>query len=158
MTMLFTTLKNTNQETVIHFASTAAESGTITIANLTASTQALHAGGTPTVNIVKFICMGELGSKVIVSRNSKIVLVCAPENAPVLDLNSNGISDNTNNTYDIVVTNDAAKAVTGYLVLRKIAGWDTKVENATYGAYDDPTIVGASTTMDGSPASAGAHS
>ena len=52
----------------------------------------------------------------------------------------------------------SAKAVTGYLVLRKIAGWDTKVENATYGAYDDPTIVGASTTMDGSPASAGAHS
>ena len=68
-----------------------------------------------------------------------------------MDLNSNGISDNTNNTADIVVTNDVAKPVTGYLVLRKVAGWDTTVENATYGSYDDPTIVGASTTASGSP-------
>ena len=71
--------------------------------------------------------------------------------ASVLNNQLNGISDNTNNTYDIVVTNDAAKAVTGYLVLRKIAGWDTKVEYATYGAYDDSTRVGASTTLSGSP-------
>jgi len=48
MAMTLTTLKNTNQETVIHFASTAAESGTITIANLTASTQARNAD-TPVV-------------------------------------------------------------------------------------------------------------
>jgi hypothetical protein len=37
------------------------------------------------------------------------------------------------------------------LVLRKISGWDTKVEETTYGAYDDRTRVGASTTLDGSP-------
>ena len=34
--------------------------------------------------------------------------------------------------------------------LRK-EGWASKVENATYGAYDDPTRIGASTTMSGSP-------
>jgi len=157
MAVLFTTVKNTNQEVIVHFDTVAAESGTLTIANLGASTQARNSDN-PTVNIVKFISTGELGAGLRIVRNGKNIIACAPENAPVLDLNSNGISDNTNNTYDIVVTNDAAKAVTGYLVLRKVAGWDTKVENATYGAYDDPTIVGASTTMDGSPASAGAHS
>ena len=36
------------------------------------------------------------------------------------------------------------------LKLRKM-GWTPKVEIATYGAYDDQTIVGASTTMSGSP-------
>jgi hypothetical protein len=41
-----------------------------------------------------------------------------------------------------VVVNDAAKPVTGYLVLRKVAGWSTKVEEATYGAYDDRTTAG----------------
>lgn len=157
MAVIFTTVRNTNQEVIVHFDTVAAESGTLTIANLGASTQARNSDN-PTVNIVKFISTGELGAGLRIVRNGKNIIACAPENAPVLDLNSNGISDNTNNTYDIVVTNDAAKAVTGYLVLRKIAGWDTKVENATYGAYDDPTIVGASTTMDGSPASAGAHS
>ena len=50
--MTITTLKNTNQETVIHFASSLAESGTITIANLTAGTQARNADA-PTVNIIK---------------------------------------------------------------------------------------------------------
>lgn len=150
MAMTFTTVKNTNQETVVHFTSSAAESGTITIANLTASTQARNADN-PTVNIVKWSVSGELGSKVTINRNSKIVIACAPENAPYMEANSWGIPINNDNTYDIIVTNGAAKDVSGFLVLRKVAGWSTKVEDATYGAYDDPTRVGASTTLSGSP-------
>ena len=150
MAMTLTTVKNTNQETVIHFASGAAESGTITIANLAASTQERNSD-TPAVNIVKWSVTGELGSKVTINRNSKIVIACAPENAPYMEANAWGIPITNDNTFDIVVTNGAAKDVSGFLVLRKIAGWSTKVEDATYGAYDDPTRVGASTTRDGSP-------
>ena len=142
MAMVFTTLKNTNQESVIHFASSAAESGTITIANLTASSQARNAD-TPTVNIVKWQVTGELASKVNILRNSKIVISCAPENAPYAELNAWGIPLTNDNGSDIVITNAAAKDVTGILVLRKVAGWSTKVEHATFGAYDDPTAVGS---------------
>jgi hypothetical protein len=142
MAVLFTTVKNTNQETIIHFDTSAAESGTITIANLTAGTQARNSDA-PAVNIVKVFCTGALGAGLRIVRNSKNIISLAPENAPILDLNSNGFSDTTNNTYDIVVTNDVAKPVTGYLVLRKVAGWSTKVETATYGAYDDVTAVGS---------------
>jgi hypothetical protein len=151
MAVIFTTVKNTNQEVIVHFDTVAAESGTLALNTLGAATQELTSGGTPTVNIVKFVSTGELGSGLRIVRNSKNVIACAPENAPMLDLNSIGISDGTNNTSDIVVTNDVAKPVTGYLVLRKIAGWSTKVETATYGAYDDETRVGASTTLSGSP-------
>ena len=150
MAMTITTLKNTNQETVIHFTSSAAESGTITIANLTASTQARNSD-TPAVNIVKWQISGELASKVTVNRNSKIVIACAPENAPYAELNAWGIPLTNDNTSDIVITNGAAKDVTGILVLRKVAGWATKVENEVYGAYDDVSRVGASTTLSGSP-------
>ena len=150
MTMLITTLKNTNQETVIHFASTAMESGTITIANLTASTQARNAD-TPVVDIVKYHITGELGSHVRIQRNNKTIIGCAPENAPYAEFNAWGIPVINDHTYDIVISNDSAKDVTGFLVLRKQAGWSTKVEPATYGAYDDVTRVGASTTLDGSP-------
>jgi hypothetical protein len=150
MAMVFTTLKNTNQETVIHFTSSAIESGTITIANLTATTQARNSDS-PAVNIVKYSITGELGSHLRISRNSKYVIACAPENAPYAELNAWGIPLTNDNTFDIVVSSHAAKDVTGILVLRKVAGWDTEVENATYGAYDDPTRVGASTTMSGSP-------
>jgi len=150
MAVLFTTVRNTNQETIIHFDTVAAESGTITIANLTASTQARNSD-TPAVNIVRFICTGELGAGTRVTRSGKNIISVAPENAPVLDLTQYGITDNTNNTADIVIVNDVAKPVTGYITLRKIAGWNTKVENATYGAYDDPTRVGARTDVSGSP-------
>jgi hypothetical protein len=142
MAMTFTTVKNTNQETVIHFTSSAAESGTITIANLAATTQARNSD-TPNVTIVKFSVMGELGSKVTINRNSKIVIACAPENAPYMEANSWGIPINNDATSDIVVTNGAAKDVSGFLVLRKVAGWSTKVETATYSVYDDQTQVGA---------------
>ena len=150
MAMVFTTLKNTNQETVIHFASSAAESGTITIANLTASTQARNSD-IATANIVKWQVTGELASKVTIVRNSKLVIACAPENAPYAELNAWGIPLTNDNGSDIVITNGAAKDVTGILVLRKIAGWSTKVENEVYGAYDDVSRVGASTTLSGSP-------
>jgi len=150
MAMTITTLKNTNQETVIHFTSSAAESGTITIANLAATTQARNTDA-PAVNIAKYSITGELGAKISIIRNSKIVLVVAPENAPSLEFNMFGVPVSNDNTFDIVITNGAAKDVSGFLVLRKIAGWDSKVENVIYGAYDDPTRVGASTTMSGSP-------
>lgn len=150
MAMTFTTLKNTNQETVIHFASSAVETGTITIANLTASTQARNTDA-PVVDIVKYHITGELGSHVRIIRNSKTVISCAPENAPYAEFNAWGIPLNIENASDIVIDNHTAKDTTGILVLRKKAGWSTKVETATYGSYDDETRVGASTTTSGSP-------
>jgi hypothetical protein len=150
-TMNFTTVRNTNQETIIHFEDVSNESGTIDISALGASTQERNSD-TPKVNIVRFICTGELGSKITVSRNGKNIIVCAPENAPFYDLTSMGISDGQQNDQNIVIANGvASKAVSGYITLRKVQGWDTKVENATYGAYDDPTRVGARTDVSGSP-------
>ena len=142
MAMVFTTLKNTNQETVVHFASSAAESGTVTIANLTASTQARNSDD-PLVDIVKWSFSGELGSGVTITRNSKLVVAGAPENAPYLECNAWGIPLNVENDSDIVINNLAAKSVAGVLVLRKQAGWSTKVETATYSVYDDETAVGS---------------
>ena len=145
-----TTIRNTNQETIIKYEGGSSDTaGTIDISTLAATTQARNSD-TPTVNIVKFISMGLLTSGVQVTRNGVSILAAAPENAPVLDLTQNGISDSIQNTQNIVITTTGA-ASTGYLVLRKLAGWDTKVETATYGAYDDVTRVGASTTVSGSP-------
>ena len=151
MAIYFTTVRNTNQETIIHFETATNDSGTINIANLGATTQTRNSD-TPKVNIVRFISTGVDGSAVIVSRNGKNIIACAPENAPILDLTQYGITDGTNNDQDILIAQSvSSKPVTGYITLRKIQGWDTKVEPATYGAYDDVTRVGASTTASGSP-------
>jgi len=140
--MTLTTVKNTNQETVIHFASSAAETGTITLSNLTAPAQARNADA-PKVDIVKFICTGELGSKIIISRNAKMVIATSPENDLNVEFNSLGIPVNNDDTSDISIINSVAKDVTGWIVLRKVAGWSTEVETATFGSYDNPTVVGS---------------
>jgi hypothetical protein len=151
MAMNFTTVRNTNQETIIHFETVTNESATITIADLGASTQTRNSDD-PKVNIVRFISTGVDGSAVIVSRDGKNIIACAPENAPILDLTQYGITDAQKNDKDILIAQSvSSKPVSGYITLRKIQGWDTKVEPATYGAYDDVTRVGASTTASGSP-------
>ena len=151
MAINLTTIKNTNQEVIIHFETPATiQNGTITIANLAAASQARNSD-TPKVNIVRFVCTGEVGSAVIVQRDIKTIIACAPENVPFLDLPSMGISENQNNDADIVIQNQVAKQVTGYITLRKVQGWSSKVEPETYGAYDDTSRVGASTTLSGSP-------
>jgi len=142
MAMTLTTVKNTNNETVIHFTSSAAESGTITIANLAAATQARNSDA-PQVNIAKFICTGELGSKITISRNSKIVIVTAPENDMNVEFNALGIPVTNDNTSDIVIANGAAKDVSGWLILHKARGWSSKIETATFGSYDNETVVGS---------------
>lgn len=140
MAVTFTTIKNTNLETIVKFQGVAADTGTLSLATLGAATQARNSDA-PVVNIVKFVASGLLTSGVTVVRNSTTVLACAPENAPVLDLNTIGISDSVANDKDITVSITGA-AATGYIVLRKIAGWSTKVETEQYGSYDNVNTVG----------------
>ena len=143
MSMNFTTIKNTGQETIIHFECPAEiANATITIANLTAGSQARNSD-TPRVNIVRFVSTGEDGATVQVVRNNKTVIVCSPENAPFLDLPAMGISDFQQNDKDIVIQNLTAKRSSGYIVLRKIAGWSGTVEIGEFGQYDNPNVVGS---------------
>lgn len=150
MAVTKTVLKNTNNETIVKIAGTAASS-TITLnSDCLASTQALD-GATQTVNIVGFQFTGLASSTITIARNStNITTVSAEGHDDVEFAAGNGFSDTIQNTSDIVVTIGGAEAQL-YLTLRKIGGYASKVEEAVYGAYDDRSRVGASTTLDGSP-------
>jgi hypothetical protein len=145
-----TIIRNTNYETIIKYEGSSSDTAaTIDISTLASAGQARNSD-TPTVNIVKLIASGLLTSGVLITRNGINILAAAPETAPVIDLTQNGISDSLQNTQNIVITCSGA-ASTGYLVLRKLLGWNSKVEYEQYGAYDDESRVGASTTLSGSP-------
>lgn len=143
MAVSTTVLKNNNQETVVKVAGTAA-SGVIDLdgGDITASSQALIGGGTPTVAITGYhVILGD-GATVTVSRNSVNILTFA---GPIVDygtFNSMGFVDNIEDDQDITVTIAGAEAQC-YLILRKTDGWATKSEIASFGAYDDPTAVGS---------------
>lgn len=147
--MNLTTVRNTNQETIIHFSANGQDTAIISIADLAAPSQQRNSDY-PVVNIVRFIATGEDTSSVTVSRNDQLIIACAPENAPLLDLTSMGISEGQYGDVDIVISNNQSTQVTGYITLRKVQGWSTKVETATYGAYDDETTVGPK-DISGSP-------
>lgn len=150
MAVTKTVLKNTNNETVVKVAGASAAATIDLQTDCLAATQALD-GATQTVNIVGLQYTGLASSSITVSRNSTNIFTIGAEGEGTIDLAAGaGFVDPIENTFDITVTIAGAEAQC-YLVLRKIGGYATKVENATYGAYDDPTRVGASTTMPGSP-------
>jgi len=150
MAVVKTILKNTNQESIVKIAGTAA-AATITLGtDLVASTQAVD-GATQTVNIIGLVWTGAAEGVIQITRNSVVVFTLQSNAAGALDFaGQQMIPDTIENTQDVVVTISGAQAEC-WIRLRKIGGYVTKVEDATYGSYDDPTRVGASTTLSGSP-------
>ena len=145
-----TILKNTNNETIVKIAGTAASSTIDLQTDCLAATQALS-GATQTVNIVGFQFTGLPSSTITIARNSTNITTVAAEGHDDVEFAAGmGFADTVENTSDIVVTIAGAEAQL-YLTLRKVGGYATKVETAVYGAYDDETRVGASTTLSGSP-------
>ena len=150
MAVAKTVLKNTNQESVIKIAGTAAAATIDLSVDLLTGAQALS-GDTQTVNITGVQWVGLPSSVITVARNSVNILTLPGGGADYMEFSAgSGFVDNIENTSDIVVTISGAEAQC-YLILRKTNGYATKVETATYGAYDDETRVGASTTLSGSP-------
>ena len=137
----FDTLRNVNQETIIKFTGAASDTGTITIANLGCATQARNVA-VPTVNMVRIIASGLTNSNLTITRGGITVFAGSPGAVIELEFISNGFSDSVGNTSDLVFTIGTA-AVTGYITLRKLAGWDTTVETAVFGSYDNNTVVGS---------------
>lgn len=150
MAVAKTILKNTNQESVVKIAGTAASSTIDLSVDLLASQQALD-GATQRVNIAGVQWVGLPEATITIARNSVNILTLPGGGADYIEFAAgSGFVDNIENTSDIVVTIAGAEAQC-YLVLRKVSGYATKVETAVYGAYDDETRVGASTTLSGSP-------
>ena len=147
--MALTVLKNTNQEAIVKVSEIGSETIDLQTA-ITAATQEVS-GDTQTVNIVGIEYTGLIDSSIIIVRNGVTVVSLAAEGHDYVSYAAGaGFVESTENTSDIVVTIAGANAQC-YLTLRKAGGYANRVENATYGAYDDPTRVGASTTMSGSP-------
>ena len=142
MATVKTILKNTNQESVVKVAGTAATE-TITLGtDLVASTQAVS-GDTQTVNIVGLVWTGATNGIITITRDSVVIATLQANAAGSLDFSGQAmIPETINNTDDISVAISGAQAEC-WLRLRKVSGYATKVETATFGAYDDETNVGS---------------
>ena len=142
MAVTKTVLKNTNQESVVKVAGTAAAATIDISADLLASTQALD-GATQTVNIIGLVWTGATDGIITITRNSVVITTLQANAAGMLYFDGQSmIPDTIQNTSDIVVTISGAQAEC-WLRLRKVGGFASKVETAVFGAYDDQTVVGS---------------
>ena len=143
-------IRQTHQEAVIKVWGPAATTEVIDISTLLATGQALN-GGTQTVTIVGAQWTGASGGIATVTRNSETIMTLQSAPTGVLLFDGQTMPhDNRQSTSDISVAITGA-AVEVWLKLRKVSGYATMIEDATYGSYDDPTRIGASTTKPGSP-------
>lgn len=146
--MALTVLKNTNQETIIKVYGVGTETIDLQTTIVAASQQV---SGTQVVNIAGLEYTGLAGSTITIVRNGVTITSLAAEGHDFIAYAAgSGFVDSIENTSDIAITIGTANAQC-YITLRKVSGYAPKVEDALYGAYDDPTRVGASTTMSGSP-------
>jgi hypothetical protein len=142
MAVAKTILKNTNQESVVKVAGTAAAATIDLSVDLLAGTQALD-GDTQRVNIIGVQWAGLNNSTITITRNSVNILTLNGADAGDLEFGTGyGFVDNIENASDIVVTIAGAEAQC-YLTLRKASGYASKVETAVYGAYDNESAVGS---------------
>lgn len=150
MAVVKTVLKNVNQEAVIKVAGTAGSATIDLQTDLVAATQELD-GDTQVVNIIGVVWTGDTNGVAQITRNSAIITTLQANAAGALEFGGQAmIPETIENTKDITVTISGAQTEC-WIRVRKVSGYKTKVEYATYGAYDDETRVGAITTTSGSP-------
>lgn len=140
MALTLSVLKKTETMAVVKVWGTASNY-TITLpTDLLATTEIVQ--GTPTVNIIGvtwFVSSGASDNITVVRGGTPVMNLYLNGQ---LDLaGNNGISDTVGNTSDIVVTIVGTGAV--YLILRKAAGYKSKIEPETFGSYDNPAVVGS---------------
>ncbi len=151
MAVTKTVLKNTHQESVIKVAGTDGSATVDLSVDLLMAAQALD-GSTQTVNIVGVMWSGATGGQISITRNGVVVKTMITDAGDYHDYSGQDMCpETTENASDIVVAISGAQAEC-WLKLRKAGGYKSKSgEYAQYGAYEDETRVGASTTLDGSP-------
>lgn len=150
-----TTIKNTNQETVVKVVGGAGESTTVELdTDIVASTQVVD-GATQTAYITGLVWTGGTNGIITITRGGATIAVLQANAAGALDFSGQGMSaEVTNSTSDIGVAIATADCQL-WMRLKKVGGYASKVEYEQYGSYEDETRVGASTTKPGSPDYAG---
>lgn len=138
MAVTKTILKKAKHEVVVKFSNTAGTASETFDLDVDAllSTEVIE--GTVKVNMTEVSWSGAAGSSFTLTRNSVQIFAAGEHPATII---FSGYVDGINNTSDIVASLTGNVHV--YLTLRKNSGFETKIETAQFGPYDDPNARGS---------------
>ncbi|NBP55735.1 hypothetical protein EBU71_04205 [bacterium] len=133
-----TILKKAKHEVVVKFSNDAGTNSSTFDLDVDAllSTEVIE--GTVKVNLVELAWSGATGSSFTLTRNGVQIFVGGEHPDTII---FSGYVDGVQNTHDIVCSLTGNLHV--YLTLRKNSGFETKIETAEFGSYDDPNARGS---------------
>jgi xylose isomerase len=140
MAVTKTILKKAKHEVVVKFANDSGNAQTSIFdldVDALLSTEVIE--GTVKVNIVEIHWAGLAGSHFHLERNS--VRVFAAQGSDADQFVFSGFVDGVENTSDLTISMHGEIYV--YVVLRKNSGFETKIETAQFGSYDNPAARGS---------------
>jgi len=106
-----------------------------------AGTEALTVGGTPAVNILGMHWSGAADAVATITRGGVVIATLQANSTGELLFLDTDFSDTVGNTSDIVVTSTGLMQV--WLLLRKVAGYSSKIETSQFSVYDNANAVGS---------------
>lgn len=145
MAIVKTVLKKTTNEVVIKLTGAAADTTTLDLdgTDFVSAAEAAGTAGTQLVNIAGIQWTGAAGSVCTITRNSVTIATLQANAAGFLDMTGQDmIPDSQQNDQNITVTFTTAAGEV-WLKLHKVAGYNLKVEPATFGIYDNTSNVGS---------------
>ena len=140
MAVIKTILKKAKHEVVVKFQNDSGTNQTSTFdldVDALLSTEVVE--GTVKVNIIEIHWAGLASSHFHLERNS--VKIFAAQGSDADQFIFSGFVDGVENTSDIVASLTGEIYV--YVVLRKNSGFESKIETAQFGSYDDNTARGS---------------
>ncbi len=143
MALSKTVLRLTQTEAVIKVSGNGGSATIDLQTDLLAATESL-AAGSQNVTIVGVRWSGESANTILIERNSTRILTLPTEQADYIAFDGQELPpENTNATHDITVAQVGSGYVELYLKLRKVSGYDTKIETGVFGIYDNTSAVGS---------------
>lgn len=97
--------------------------------------------GTPTVNILSMHWCGAPDAYATITRNSVKIAILHSGSSGEITFYDTEFTDTIENTSNIVVTSTGEMQV--WILLRKVAGYSSKIETAEFSVYDDTNAVGS---------------
>ena len=139
MAVIKTILKKAKHEVVVKFTNdTSTASSTFDLdVDALLSTEVIE--GTVKVNIVEIHWAGLASSSFTLTRNS--VKIFGAQGSDADQFIFSGFVDGVQNTSDLTISMDGEIYV--YVVLRKNSGFESKIETAEFGSYDNNTARGS---------------
>ena len=140
MAVTKTILKKAKHEVVVKFSNDTGSAQTSTFdldVDALLSTEVIE--GTVKVNLVELTWSGLSGSTFTLTRNSVKIFSAVGDNPDQFIFS--GFVDGQENTSDIGIS--MSGEIYLYLTLRKNSGFETKIETAQFGSYDDTTARGS---------------